>query len=202
MQHSQKINIGCVLMLAGKSRRFYGDKLTHDIDGKPMAEHVMLALKGSMIDECCAVTRSDQAELLSLIERFGFDTVINDDVEAGQSKTIRLGTEYLMRLERFDGIMYTVGDQPYLKTSPIDALIESFRSAPLRIHALACGQRRGNPVIFPASLYGELCGLSGDVGGTVVIRRHMNMLELCDAASEDELRDVDYRGGDNESDKG
>ena len=35
-----------------------------------------------------------------------------------------------------------------------------------------CGERRGNPNLFPAKYFPELCALKGAHGGTRVIRDH------------------------------
>ena len=51
--------------------------------------------------------------------------------------------------------------------------------------------QRGNPVIFPADLLGELAALTGDTGGGMVVKRHRERLLLVAADSPRELFDVD-----------
>jgi len=52
---------------------------------------------------------------------------------------------------------------------------------------------RGNPAVFPKSVFGELEALTGDVGGGAVIRRHPEMLTLEEAETKEELIDIDTR---------
>ena len=40
------------------------------------------------------------------------------------------------------------------------------------LDAAMCGERRGNPNLFPAKYFPELCALKGAHGGTRVIRAH------------------------------
>ena len=51
---------------------------------------------------------------------------------------------------------------------------------------------RGNPCLFPARFFPELCALEGDRGGSSVIRRHEDALRLVEAA-EPELFDCDTK---------
>ena len=84
-----------------------------------------------------------------------------------------------------------VCDQPWLTTKSIIRLKNSFLESPDAICALSWQGRRGNPVVFPADLFGELAALTGDTGGGAVIRRHPERLRLVEAFSPNELLDVD-----------
>ena len=46
-------------------------------------------------------------------------------------------------------------------------------------------------MVFPRALYPELLALTGDTGGSAVLRRHPERLRLVEAASPGELEDVD-----------
>ena len=65
-----------------------------------------------------------------------------------------------------------------------------FRHNPDRIVALSHGGVRGNPCLFPARFFPELMALTGDRGGSGVIRRHPEALLMLETA-EEELWDVD-----------
>ena len=56
----------------------------------------------------------------------------------------------------------------------------------------AHGSHRGNPCLFPARFFPELCALEGDRGGSSVIRRHEDALLLVEA-DEHELFDCDTK---------
>ena len=102
---------------------------------------------------------------------------------------IRLG---LADLRNMDGVLFSVCDQPNLTTKSIENLINSFLESPDFIHALSWQGRRGNPVLFPKALFPELMALTGDAGGSAVIRRQAELLRLTEAGSPRELSDVDY----------
>ena len=52
------------------------------------------------------------------------------------------------------------------------------------------GGRRGNPCLFPARFFPELLALTGDCGGSRVIRQHEDELMLLEVDAR-ELADVD-----------
>lgn len=180
------MKIGCVLMAAGNSSRFGGNKLLSPFQGQALIDHALRTLSSVPFSRAVAVTQ--YPAVAERAERAGFEVVINPDPGAGASLTVRLGTE---KMQGMDGILFAVSDQPLLKTATVKTLIQRFSESPSHIIALAHGERRGNPVIFPASLADELCSLSGDVGGSGVIRRHMDILKLCYISDARELMDVD-----------
>ncbi|MEG2701770.1 MAG: hypothetical protein RSA65_04095, partial [Clostridia bacterium] len=51
--------------------------------------------------------------------------------------------------------------------------------------------RMGNPVLFPAALFGELCALQGEESGSAVIRAHRELVLPVQVEAERELYDID-----------
>lgn len=90
-----------------------------------------------------------------------------------------------------DGVLFSVCDQPFLTTKSIIRLKDTFEESKDAICALSWGGKRGNPVLFPADLLGELAALTGDTGGGAVVKRHPERLVLVEALSPKELADVD-----------
>lgn len=179
------LRIGCLIMAAGSARRFGSNKLAAVVDGKMLIEHALEAVPREEFARVTVVTQYD--EVLLLAKRFGFSVLINPFPEWGASHTVRLGTE---AMEDCDAILYQVADQPLLRQESVRAEVEFFRRNSERIVAMGHGGVRGNPCIFPARFFPELKALTGDLGGSAVIRRHEDALSLFEVAPE-ELRDID-----------
>ncbi|MCI8878131.1 MAG: nucleotidyltransferase family protein [Oscillospiraceae bacterium] len=172
-------------MAAGAASRFGGGKLAARVGGKSLFRR---ALEAVPADRCFAVAVvAHELDFLALAERFRFLTVDNDRPELGVSRTIRLGLEALGNCQ---GVMFLVADQPFLRRESAEKAMALFAEHPDRIVALAHGGQRGNPCVFPASLFPELLALEGDTGGSAVIRRHEELLLLLETPAE-ELMDVD-----------
>ena len=180
------LRIGCVVMAAGSASRFGGNKLTAAVDGQTMIRRALEAVPREALTRVCVVTGYDEVEHLA--RAMGFSCVRNDRPKLGVSRTVRLGTQALM--DACDAIVYQVADQPWLRRESVAGEIAFYLRHPAHIVAMSSGGVRGNPCIFPARFFPELCALSGDVGGSAVIRRHMSDLLLYEV-DESELIDVD-----------
>ena len=131
---------------------------------------------------------SPYQEVLEAGEELGFLPLYNPNGAEGISASIRLGVS---RMEDMDGVLFSVCDQPFLTTKSIIRLKDTFEESKDAICALSWGGKRGNPVLFPADLLGELAALTGDTGGGAVVKRHPERLVLVEALSPKELADVD-----------
>ena len=178
--------MGCVIMAAGNSVRFGSNKLMTRIGELSLIEHTFNAVPRDDIDLICVVTQYRDIE--DLARSHGFSCVRNDRPEDGISLTVRLGTEFLSG--DCDAIIYLVSDQPLLRKISISGLISFYRSHPEKIIASSCNGKHGNPCIFPSRFFPELCSLTGDTGGSKVIRTHEDDLLLFEIP-EEELQDID-----------
>ena len=87
-------------------------------------------------------------------------------------------------------MLFLVSDQPRLKRDSVEALAALWAQNPEKIAAMAHNGVRGNPCLFPARLFPELLALTGDRGGSAVIRHHEDDLILLETDAP-ELADVD-----------
>jgi len=188
------VKIGCVLLAAGAGKRFGGGKLLHAIDGEPMIARAMRLYAALPFAARVCVTRTEAAEIQILAHENGFPVVINPDPERGVGTSVAIATEAILAREpALDGILYAVADQPYLTQESVERLLETFMEHPGEIASLCFEKRRGNPAIFPAEFYPELCALKEDTGGGTVIKRHPDRLRLTEVLSARELDDIDTK---------
>lgn len=180
------MKLGLVMMASGFSERFGGNKLFYPVEGKTLMERAMDACPPTLFSRAVVVSQYD--ELLELAADRGYLPLPNLHPEEGQSESIRMGLSFLGDCA---GVAFAVCDQPWLTRGSVKALIAAFRLHPEDITALSFAGQRGNPVIFPRSLFPELIALSGDVGGGAVIRAHPDRLRLVEVSSPRELEDLD-----------
>lgn len=178
------MNIGCVVMAAGKAERFGSNKLLALLAGRPLLQHVLDALPRGRFARITAVT-SDPAVTI-LCERCGVCAV---QYGGGlQSETVRLGTE---QMEGLDGCLFVQGDQPLCTARSMERLLDSFFSAPDDVHRLAFDGIPGSPVVFPARLFPDLLALTGERGGMAAARSAGARVRLTPAFAAYELLDAD-----------
>lgn len=179
--------IGCLIMAAGNASRFGENKLTASFAGKSLFSLALAAIPADTFARVTVV--SQYPVLLQEAEQAGFHAIRNDRPDDGISRTIRLGTEAMADCA---GILYMVADQPLLRQETVLRIVQDWQQHPGCIVGAAHNGHRGNPCLFPARFFPELCALEGDRGGSSVIRRHEDALRLVEAA-EPELSDCDTK---------
>lgn len=180
------MKVGGVLLASGAGTRFGGNKLLVPVDGVPLYRRAMAVLAGAGLDRLAVCSACE--EVLSAGAEYGFLPLYNPGAAEGVSASIRLGLEHMADM---DGALFSVCDQPWLTTESIIKLKNAFLESKATLCALSWRGVRGNPVIFPRDLFGELAALTGDNGGGAVIRAHPDRLALVEASSPRELADVD-----------
>lgn len=179
------LKIGCVVMAAGNARRYGGNKLAAQLQGRSLILRTLEAVPGDLFDSVVVVTQ--YPEIIDLVKEFHFSSVHNDHPEYGISHTIELG---LTGLRDCGGVLFLVSDQPLLRRESVAELVRFWKAQPDKIAALGHNGVRGNPCLFPARFFPELMELQEDHGGNTVIRRHEEDLVLMEVAAQ-ELTDVD-----------
>ena len=177
--------IAIILEAAGDSKRFGSNKLLHIMeDGRPMIASILDAVRPLETYKKIIVTQYDEvAELAS-----GFDVARNDRPDLGISHSMQLG---LMDAGDADAYMFCVCDQPGLKASTLERLIEAYKKGTAGIASLAWQGKMCNPKIFSSRYREELMRLSGDTGGRQILASHADDILLVEAGSEEEVKDID-----------
>jgi molybdenum cofactor cytidylyltransferase len=169
--------ISAIVLAAGRSTRMGRNKLILPLDGKPVLQRVLDALKDSKVDETVIVLGGGADAVRRSVGLEGTKVVMNRRYSEGMSTSIRAG---LARVDRSaDAVIIVLGDQPFLSASVVDSLIKAFltEGAPvvLPVHA---GKGR-NPVLFARSVFPEIMRIGGDSGAKSVVESYGdNVLEV------------------------
>lgn len=143
------LKLGCIFLASGQSKRFQGNKLLSEFNGRPMIETVLGNFPCELFNQTIVVTR--YAEVAVTAAQRGFTVVENDGADDSVARTIRLGLDALT--PNLDGCLFSVCDQPLLTARSIQAIVDEFIAHPGAIVALGYRGKRGNPVLFPRALF-------------------------------------------------
>lgn len=164
-----------VILAAGLSKRFGGKKLLEKINGKPMILHVAELVTSYGFEQKILVY-SDEEVLKAVSDYCMKDSVFhflfNGRAAEGLSTSIKLAVENAEPDRKGDGIMFFVGDQPFIDERTVRKLIGAFHQGNGSIIVPSYGANRGNPVIFSIKWFEQLKNLVGDVGGRIIMREH------------------------------
>lgn len=174
-----------IILAAGSSSRMGGGrhKLLLPLHDRPVLAHVLDAVLASQARPFVLVLGHQPEQVRTHISpyttHFDFHVVENPDYLQGMSTSMRLGIQTLQTFGytkssggSIDSALVLLGDQPLITAQHINTLIATYRTTGKRIIAPTYEGKRGNPILFAASLFPELLEVTGDEGGRSVLERH------------------------------
>lgn len=181
--------ISAILLGAGESKRMGVDKLSLPWGRRTILEHCFETLLRSEVEELVVVLGIRNKEVKNLFQGRKVKIVINPHSKRGMSTSIRKGLQAIHPSS--DGILIALGDQLFLKTGTINALIRAFGQGKGGIVVPSFQGEKGHPVIFHRRYKRELLNLKGDVGGRSIIERHPEDVRVVPVKSIGVVKDVD-----------
>ena len=162
-----------LVLAAGRSRRFGGDKLLAPYRGRPLLSHVLDVVaegcKREVFDSGHVVVAVDDAAAQMLCQKAGLPAVLNDAPGLGLSHSLRLGLEALEKLTRNESgaVLVFLGDQPLVRLEVVEAVIAGYRSssaAVVRPRYQTQPSVPGHPALLDRSTWHLASNLQGDRG--------------------------------------
>jgi CTP:molybdopterin cytidylyltransferase MocA len=189
-----KKGVSAILLAAGAGSRFGGGKLLAKLNDMPLAEHSLLALEVSPVDETIVVVGADAERLREVCEPYGVRVVENPDWAEGMSTSVRAGLRSLGSEVRAAVIL--LADQPLVGAGVVGRLVEAFERG-AKVAVATYGGEPRNPVLFSREVWPPLeAQLSGDEGARAFLRRHPELVtrvrcdEIGDPADVDTAEDL------------
>lgn len=181
--------VSVILLAAGESKRMGKPKLLMPLGKATILEQTIDNFLASKVNEVIVVLGYRAEEMMKKIAIKPIKIAINPAYHQGMSTSIVKGLSLVD--DRAQAVMLALADQPFVKSQIINRLIEEFLSHNKGIAIPVCHRRRGHPVIFAIKYKEELMGLTGDVGGRQIIRRHPNDILEVAINSESIITDID-----------
>lgn len=177
------MKVSAVVLAAGSARRFGSDKLTADLNGRPVVQHVLDALSGFTFHEILAVVRPGYplAGPMRLVE--------NRHADDGMGSSLALGVS---GLKSTDAAFVVLADMPFLPEGIFLQLVQHLPG-----HDIVVPRHNGqfgHPVLFSSVCFPRLLRLEGDRGGRALIVSGDYSVNFVDSDSDGVLRDVDRPG--------
>ena len=175
-----------ILLAAGSSQRFGAHKLSHLIDGVPMALKSAITLQSAL--GAILVGMRPQDALAPTLFGHGLNVILCDRAVEGMGGT--LAQVVAAAPADASGYIIALADMPFIHVDSIRAVAAALQGGAKLVAPVYRGQR-GHPVGLAASYRDELLALGGDAGARDIIRRDAANLQLVDVDDPGVLWDVD-----------
>lgn len=162
------LRLSAVVLAAGKSERMGVNKLLLRIAGKTLLDLILEALKASSLQEIYVVLGHRPEELRPILKWHNVEEVLNPDYEEGMLSSFKAG----LRRVSSDAAFLILGDQ--LLEPALLVRMSSVMEGDPQAHIVSPTHmgRRGHPVLFRRTIFGEILNLGGGETLRDLIERH------------------------------
>lgn len=162
MNTENSARIAAVVLAAGASRRLGSPKQLAMLGDETLLERAVRLAREAGCSPVIVVLGADHQEVLAHCRLGDAVPVIHDNWEEGMGSSIRLGVDACASAT---GVVVMTCDQPAVTVEHLQALMRGPNIKPS-----SYAGRKGVPAFFPASSFGELRALRGDVGARELLR--------------------------------
>jgi molybdenum cofactor cytidylyltransferase len=191
-----------VLLAAGVGTRFEGgNKLLAQVDRRsgedgfterrPIVQLAATRLVEAPVEDAVAVLGHQASRVREALGSVAIHTVVNPDYTSGQASSVARGVDWARERDA-DAALFALGDMPWIRPSTYRTIVGRWEESDAKIVVPVSDGTRGNPVLFDATYFDALSGVSGDVGGRALIAR--NPVERVAVEDPAIHRDVDREG--------
>ncbi len=167
--------VHALVLAAGRGSRFGGGKLHALYQGTALLSHTMAVVSAAcerrVLIGAHVVVADQDSRTAQLVCQAGLEMVLNDDPEAGMSRSLRLGLEALEQDHPPAAALIFLGDQPLVRLEVIEMLTAAWREGRgtiIRPRYAAAPQIPGHPVILSRAVWQQARSLQGDTGFNAV----------------------------------
>ncbi len=162
----KKPKVALIILAAGKSTRFPGNKLLAKINNEYMIEKVVRTSIKSKADEIIVVTGHEADKIEKTLQWIRDDRirfVYNRDYEKGQSSSVKRGVSEV--IGRVDAVIIHPADVPFIAPDDIDNLINVYEITCAPIIVASHKGRHGHPILFSNKLFNEIMNITEEKKG-------------------------------------
>jgi molybdenum cofactor cytidylyltransferase len=166
--------INSILLAAGGSRRMGSPKQLLPWGNTTLIEHQISILK-LITESVIVVLGANYESILTIVEKFNVDIVINHEWETGMGSSIARGIRKIMSVDPdAGGALIALVDQPLITTRHFSNLLDAFNHEERNIViSQSSAGWEGVPVVFDSCYFEELSVLDGKAGAKRIINRYI-----------------------------
>jgi molybdenum cofactor cytidylyltransferase len=154
------LTVGGLVLAAGASTRFGAPKQLAELDGRPLLEHVLIAMSKAPLDRVAVVLGAHADAVRKGVPLHGAEPILCDEWAKGMGASLRAGTA---ALDGCDAVVIALGDQPRLSAEAVARVVAQRGRDEQAVRATYNGIP-GHPVLLERDVLARVDTLRGDAG--------------------------------------
>lgn len=169
------MSLAGIVLAAGRSARMGSPKALLDFLGLPFVVRILQALEALEVKTRVVVLGPDAPRIQPALADHDCMIVENPEPETGPIASLRGALRALQPLQPSAVLVWPV-DLPHVRVSTVERILEVHRRGAAKVVVPTFGNRRGHPVIWGSSLFGELLESAAATreGARAVLHAHPN----------------------------
>lgn len=191
--------INCIVLAAGESTRFPGNKLFFEIKSNiTILDNLITSILHSKIDRTTIVIGFEASIIRPRIQALNdgsISVVFNPNFKrGGMSSSIRKGLREILKDSTLkpDAIIITPADIPFIPSKVFDQLIDRFQSNLPRIIIPTFQNQKGHPILISSELFPQIISISEERRGLKeIINQFRDEIIFLETDAPGILQDID-----------
>jgi molybdenum cofactor cytidylyltransferase len=178
-----------VILAAGLSSRFKGNKMLFSYNGKPLLQWT-IDLVNSFNFDSIIIVNEKWKEYKDYFSIYDFKILENKEYKNGISSSVKVAIKYALS-HGYDNVLIFLGDMPLIPKNIIEKILKT--QTQKTIIAPYYNEKKGFPTYIKKELFEEILKLEGDAGIKQIIKKHPDIVEKIIVDSPEVTVDFDYK---------
>ncbi|WP_339880251.1 nucleotidyltransferase family protein [uncultured Algoriphagus sp.] len=188
---------GIIILAAGESSRLGYPKQIAKYKEKTLLQLAIDSANDANVDKRVLVLGANRDEIKKTFLGASIPNIPNPHYQKGMSSSIKVGLEYMLKIDKPDQVIIMLCDQPFVDAKILNKLIATQKKESKGIIACSYSKTVGVPILFGSAYFKELMALTGDEGAKNIVLAHEDDLATVafpkgkvDIDTEEDLRDL------------
>lgn len=161
--------IPIVILAAGMSTRFPGNKLLYEVSGKPLIRYIVESALKSKADEVIVVLGHEVEKIAAKIEDLDVVIIYNPKYKVGMSESVKRGVKAIYKWA--EAVIIHPADVAFAPPQAFDTIIEKYLSTRAPIVVAAYKGEKGHPILFSKETFNDILSISEETMGLKYVTR-------------------------------
>lgn len=161
--------IPIVILAAGMSTRFPGNKLLYKVSGKPLIRHIVESALKSKADEVIVVLGHEVEKIAAKIKDLDVVIIYNPKYKVGMSESVKRGVRAVYKWA--EAVIIHPADVAFAPTQAFDAVIEKYLNTRAPVVVAAYKDEKGHPILFSKETFNDILLISEETMGLKYVTR-------------------------------